>query len=238
MTIETKFVVTGQGRSGTKWLARLSDRATEYPVKHELLGQVDADFYGGIYDGSVDAKEYLGRRKSKMEERVDAEAVGEVNSYLRYCVPEIGEVYGCPVVGLIRDGRYTVRSMLWRSIWAKRKPPILPKDPSVQEMWPDLSPLGKCAWYWADCYERLADQDVPIFRLESLDGYFDALCEFGEAIGVRFTEPQWRRMSGRRVNSTHDQVRPLDWSRGEIKEFALLAGATQERFGYPVKDQR
>jgi len=106
-----RFVVTGMGRSGTLWLARLLDADPTVRVHHEPINS-DADRYVEAYYGRLDPLAWMEKRKAAMHriwQRAPEQDYAEVNSYLRY---EVATLYhlGVPVFVLVRDGRYVVRS--------------------------------------------------------------------------------------------------------------------------------
>ena len=98
--MDVRFFVTGHGRSGTQWLARLLNQDPTVNVHHEPVAQFDARHVAGLYDGTADVGKFFRQRKKKMErvwERHPDKGYAEVNSYLRYCVPELREEYSIDV---------------------------------------------------------------------------------------------------------------------------------------------
>jgi hypothetical protein len=175
-----RFIVTGHGRSGTLWLAKALNQDASVACHHEPLAQFDARHYANVYDGTMDAAKFVRLRRKRMElvaERHPERDYAEVNSYLRYCVPALrAEFPGVPIVAVVRDGRYVVRSMLARGCYQRENyPPIQPPIP--------LDAFDACAWYWAETYRRLIEDGVLVFRLEDLNA----------------TYKQFRELNGRTV---------------------------------------
>lgn len=228
MGVRVRFFVTGMGRSGTLWLARLLDCDKSVTVMHEATANWDADRYGRAYRGQLDVGQWLDERQPYVENhwRQGGERdYGEVNSYLRYIVPELQARFECPVAGLVRDGRMVVRSLLARGCYQR---PGYPQIPAPYD-----DPFEACCWYWADAYERL---DAPTWRLEDLNGDYGALCELGDYLGVTVTEEAWKAHAGKRANvSVADEELP---QRGGVQAetFERLAGDVQAGFGYGGND--
>jgi len=236
VSVDIRFFITGQGRSGTMWLARLLDLDPDIKVFHEAGGRLDSNRFAGFHRG-VNARKYLlGPRLARTEqvmERWPGLPFAEVNSYLRYCVPELREVYEVPVLGIVRDGRYTVRSMLARGIYqTSGRPPIRPLGGDILADWPGMKPFARTCWYWADAYRRLLEQIVMIFTLERLNSdyeYFSGLCEMA---GVSIPLEIWRKRAGQPTHEGIPRGTPLGFDSKELAIFEALAGDVQRRF-YP-----
>lgn len=232
--MDLRFFVTGHGRSGTLWLARLLNRcAPTVNVHHEPLAQFDAARYTAAYERGAPATErWLRLRITRMErvwERHPDQGYAEVNSYLRYCVPRLREVFGVPVVALVRDGRYVVRSMLARGCYKRDGyPPIQPPQ--------SMSPFAACCWYWADTYRRLITEGVKFWRLEDLNTRVEAFGALCDEVGVEADRTVWKQCVGRRVNVDVGDV-PLDWDAQHVAAFEMLAGDVQKFFDYPMEGE-
>jgi len=93
--MDLRFIVTGHGRSGTKWLARLlNDATTDVIVHHEPLVQFDAAHYARVYSGALDPREFVAERERRMQAiwaRFPNRGYAEVNGYLRIAEARIGK---------------------------------------------------------------------------------------------------------------------------------------------------
>ena len=68
--LDVAFLVTGQGRSGTMWLAKVLDGDPAVKVFHEACGALDAQLYGAFHRG-LNAVPYLdGVRKEFVSKKV------------------------------------------------------------------------------------------------------------------------------------------------------------------------
>lgn len=229
--MDVAFFVTGHGRSGTQWLARLLDKSPGIRCYHEPMPD-DIGAYARIYRHDLDAETYLRERATKMHaiwHQSPAESYAEVSSYLRYCVPELREVFGVPVVGLIRDGRYVVRSMLARGVYGRPNYPPIPAQGD--------HPFAKAAWYWAGTYSRFRDLGMTVYRLEDLNanyGEYESLCE---DLRIRPDMLSWARYSGMRVNVGVDVTSPPAWEKDVDRIFMEIAGDIYSYYGYKAKDE-
>lgn len=210
-----RFLVTGMGRSGTSWLAEILNLDDEVRVHHEPLG-MDRDAGFNALKGQLDVHLFMQRREIAMRKIQDKDqgrrAYAEVNSHLRYMAPEFREYFGCPVFGLVRDGRECIRSLINQQVF------MLPNYPPIQA--PPASYFGKVCWYWAEAYQRLIDQGIFCYRLDRLNqsyAYFSSLCN---QIGVQITKQQWAQMAGQRINAATYHETPV-W---DEDEFLRVAG--------------
>lgn len=217
------FFVTGHGRSGTQWLARLLNADPALDVRHEPLRKMDTVSYGNLRGDNAVA--YLKARRARM---IPAEGLGwgEVNSYLRYWAPQLHEAFpGVPVVGLVRDGRYVVRSMMARGVFSRGRP--VPGAPVG-----GASKFERACRYWASTYRLLTSQDVPMFKLERLNEDRDYFAELCREIGAHVSQAIWRRFAGRRIHVLVKDTGPPRWTPEQVETFLSYAGDMQEYFGY------
>jgi hypothetical protein len=236
--VKVAFFVVGSLSSGTTWLTYILDTAPGIDVYHEGGGlglrRDDKRACKLIRTGSLDASRYLRRRKARMAAALPSSAVvGEVNPQLRYCPDELREVLGCPVVGLVRDGRYVVRSFLWYEQFLRWMAPIKPTEEECAVRWSEMEPLEKAAWYWADSCRPLQESDVPVYRLEDIVSDWEAFRSLCNDCGVEVDREVWEAMRGKRAKPHHNDV-PPEWTHEQIEAFLRVAGDVQERYGYPV----
>jgi len=230
-TGDVAFFVTGMGRSGTKWLADLLKHTpSRVRVMHEPLGPKDKNWYGRVYRNPALGPEWMWYRRRRMNtDHTRGLAWGEVNSYLRYAAHDLRvEFPGVPVAGLVRDGRFVVRSLMRMEIYDRRHPPV------PMPTWAE-TPFLKCCHYWADTYRLLVAWGVPIYRLEDLNADYAEVEVLCEKLGI---DPppknMWREKQHRPLNTTEPQMERLAWSRDKCEAFRRIAGDMQHRFGYPV----
>lgn len=216
-----RFFVTGMGRSGTKWLADVLNQDDSVRVHHEPIG-LDRDACYAARRGGLNIGRFFRVRRERMEEiynldrdnrdNRDNRDYAEVNSYLRYMALNLENEFKCPVVGLVRDGRATIRSLINQKVYQiDGYPPLRPP--------PELSYFGRVCWYWADAYEILLDSSVPVFRLEKLNTsyqYFSVLCSI---LSVEVTKDQWAKYAGHRVNASEYGV-PYEWHEDTFQKIA------------------
>jgi len=236
--MNVEFLVTGQGRSGTQWLAQILNKMTSsVTVFHEPCGQSDSRVYQGFYFGSSDPLKYFPSRVKRMEDlsaRHPEKGFAEVTSYIRYCADEFRQYFSCPVAAIVRDGRYTVRSMLARKLYQKEgRPGIYPQDNEVALEWDSMSPLAKTSWYWADTYRRLLDLQIPTFRLEDLCTDTARMILLSKHLGIEVDIPTYEKLKHLRIHQAIDPKEPLGWTSSNMAEFMRFAGDIQSLFNYP-----
>lgn len=194
--MDVRFLVTGHGRSGTYWLARLLDEDKEAVVHHEPIG-LDKQMYNRLRTGEVPPKSYLEVRRVLMERVWSGarhQAYAEVNSYLRYCAFEYHVEFNVPVVAIIRDGKKVIRSMMERGMYYHLGRPPIPA--------PGKNRFEQCCNYWQETYERLIAQGIPIFVLETMNEDFVYFEEFCKILNVSISKKTWLQYAGQRMNTS------------------------------------
>jgi hypothetical protein len=233
--MDLRFFITGHGRSGTLWLARVLNCDPVVNVHHEPLAQFDAKRYAKVYAGEMDALDYVQARIPRMRSiwaRHPGKGYAEVNSYLRYVVPELRYEFDVPVLGIVRDGRYVVRSLMARGCYQREDyPEIQPPE----RVYGRLTPFEACCWYWATTYRLLERQQVPLFYLEKLSGDYGYFCELCHAAGVTVRHENWLRHAGKRANVGVKDEEPPVWDAAQWAQFEALAGDVQRALGYPMQ---
>lgn len=228
---DVAFFVTGMGRSGSKWLARLlSGTPSDVKVMHEPLGTEDARWYGKIYRNPALGRIWTWFRRRQMDTaRTGGKRWSEVNSYLRYAVDDLRQAFpGVPVAGLVRDGRFTVRSLMRRGIYSARHPPV--PAPAWAE-----TPFERCCWYWADAYLLLMSWDIPFVRLEDLNANYAEVEILCATLGIEPPPRQhWAKLRHKPLNATKPEGAQLEWTTDQCETFRRIAGFVQRKFGYPA----
>jgi len=210
-------------------------------VHHEPLGQFDTGRYAKVYAGRMDALNYVKARIPRMQgiwQRHPGKGYAEVNSYLRYVVPELRHEFGVPVVAIVRDGRYVVRSLMARGCYQREGyPPIHPQrgDWLLGGGGWVPSPFESCCWYWATTYRLLERQNVPLYYLEKLNGDWGYFCELCHALGLTVRHEDWLRHAGKRANVGVADEEPPIWGAAQWAQFGAMAGDVQRELGYPMQ---
>jgi len=219
--IGAPFFVTGQGRSGTMWLAGLLDCADGVVCFHEpFKGEWRWADASQKDRGAV--AEWLAQRIPQMTAFTGGRW-GEVNSYLRFCVPEMRAAFpdSCWAV-LVRDGRYVVRSMMRRDTADRLEGPE------------HVTEFEMCCRWWAQAYWELGPLHLPTFRLEDLNASWDKFRELCAVLDVDVVREDWERFAGNRMHVGVEDEEPPQWNQAQCATFRKYAGAVQMRFGYPL----
>ena len=217
------FFITGAPRSGTKWLANLLNEAEGVRVYHEPLMHDTKIVMGGNVASVAEAVTFLRERKSQM---VAPERWGEVNHYLRHWVEPLRTVFpGAPIVSLIRDGKDTVNSMVHRRMYARRERLGLPAPPDEA-----VGQFAKCCWFWSDTYERLIEQNVPIFKLRRLNKSYWSYVGLCALLYIKPAPKEiWKKYAGQPIHSSEVSV-TQEWTPERCAVFDKWAGRLQGLF--------
>lgn len=224
------FFITGMGRSGTMWLAQLLNESEGVRVYHEALKRGVKILEKGHKLNRFAMMSYLEKRKAEMVPP-GGQRWGEVNSYLRYWVEPLREAFpDVPILGLVRDGKEVVASLMRRGVYGSRDRRNLPRPPMDT-----MDQFAKCCWLWADTYERLLEQEVDIFRLEALNESYSACELLCEELGIEpVGKGTWLKYAGRHIHTTPKGRRPyaMEWDLGHHSVFKLWAGDIYQEIGY------
>jgi hypothetical protein len=210
------------------WLQRALDLDPTIKVFHEPIKR-DRWAYHRVYRGELDPMDYFPERREIIEGVIARHKLdyGEVNSYTRYFAHDLHFFFGVPVVAIVRDGRYTVRSLMFYTCYQRHAyPPIYPPRKLGLK-----TPFEKCCWYWAHTY-RVPLAGIPTFRLEDLNTDHSTFRELCDLISVDVPLVHWRTVAGRRKNVAIEDTEPPEWDNEQRMTFARLAGDIQEKFGY------
>jgi len=214
----TKFVyVTGQGRSGSLFLATLLNQAKNATIYHEPLN--DALPYSVSTKSEAQAKNFASVRSRWIKaqaKKVGTPIFGEVNSFLRRTVPHFKGLLG-PLLTfhLVRDGRDVVRSMVSRNVLGG-----------------DFTAVCR---YWGTEVEYVSRYVKTAIRLEDLlSGYPSFRKHILEPTGIKLDEYTWTSMKKEKLNKCYEYTIPSwdDWDAKQRTTFKLYCGKMMLKFGY------
>lgn len=199
------IIVTGMGRSGTRFLSTLISRAANTSSRHEFIADTafaSLSYYNAGHPlVSARLRDGLDRL---MHVAPKAERHVAVEPGLRYAVPVVQSLSPQPICWhLVRNGRAVVQSMQRRKFLTDRDPhlPFLPFDPAEFERWQQTDRFGRLCWYWTDSVRRLLEQGVRTLYLERLVSDYNYLDEqFLQPTGVALPHKDWIREREHRVN--------------------------------------
>ncbi len=209
-------VVTGMGRSGSKFLSTLLNQARNTVSKHEFIG--DMTFVSLSYYKPQHPLVAAQLRQGIQRARGDASSADRcvvVEPGLRYAIPVVREVSPDALcLHLVRNGRSVVQSMERRKFLTRHDPhlPCIPSDPAAFQRWQQSDRFECLCWYWSDSVRRLLDQGVKTIHLERLVsdyGYFDA--ELLQPTGIALSKSDWTHQRDRRVNRSGLRLRLKSW---------------------------
>jgi hypothetical protein len=239
------FFVLAIGRSGTKFLADLLNKAPGTYVAHEPV-QRDFRAYQRAFHSEEEAMKYIqGFRKREIYLRCRDKGIntyGEVDSVLRRHGNALREAFPrASFIHLIRDGRDVVRSMISRDTLTPRDPKtkyIYPTSKDLfKDQWPHMSRFERLCWLWAvengylrGCighkvrFEEVIS-DYEYFRQEILD----PLC-------LDIPEETWRKAVRLPKNVTKQYGIPhwTTWKASETQTFLRICGREMRANGYKI----
>jgi hypothetical protein len=243
--VKPLFFVACVPRSGSQWLAQLLDTVPgvkcyhiNYLVKKKVL-HTDIQFMLDAWKGQ-DIRPYLRESRGQVARFAEQDAPGmrgwgEVNECIRYSVSQMREVFDVPIAGLIRSGPMTTPSLVRHHFYNPAQAgewtsAIEPLDRLARGMWPDATQFARCCWLWADSYQRLLDQGVPIFTLESLNAEFGNVERLCDVLGISVSYEDWQERAGKPVDAFYvGRPRP-PLPPDKLETFNRWAGDIQEYF--------
>lgn len=237
------FLGTGMGRSGTRFLSRLLDRAPTARVVHEPVDEDIAAFRHG-YCSPDRRHRYIERfRLPEIDLRLGddpPEVYGEVNSHLRRHVSAIRNLYPkAQVFHLVRDGRHVVRSMYSRGTMQRGDRATDGIGPCMQDGfrtdWDQSSRFERLCWYWASNIAFVRERAQWTVRLEDLlSDYGTFRADVLDPLGLQVERSVWKSEVNNPRNETGSHVLPPPdrWQPERKRRFWEICGGEMERCGY------
>jgi hypothetical protein len=242
-------IVSGMGRSGTRWLATLFTKATPEGVwgRHEPHFTIDHDALVADLKGDIEGVAKYVTERAELSRAwargKNATHVIEVNSGLRHVAKELGRHLEAPVVHLVRDPRAVIASL-----WARQHyrdgaegyvQTVRPYHGTWAENWDTLTRFQKLVWLWWDAAAHMFG--CPTVRLEDLTNpdneELRILIE--HFVGIEYTD-EIDQFKNTRINPTpkakqDEMLGPWEEWPDEDKEFLIeTCGTLMEQFGYEV----
>lgn len=238
------FFVTGNGRSGTVFLADLLSKSENGWIFHEYPS-LDRKGFVNAYLGQ---KELIPERLKLIEDRKKQQPdmiYGEVNSYLRYQIPFL-RTFTSEVFHLVRNGKDVIRSMVNRNPQSftdqdtqgtKR---IFPygDDPYVSK-WSSMDRFERLCWFWQYSILKMCKEKVPIIQFEQVLTSYEYLREkLLIPTGVVLDFDVWDSERDVIKNETNPFKKEFpsyeDWSEKQKDSFSFICGKAMDLIGYDV----
>jgi hypothetical protein len=225
MSYPLDFIITGNGRSGTLWLARMLNSDKSSRVHHELGSSYLRKNYYRVYNGELAAADFVKGQTNKVTPLLESGYwTGDVNSYLRFVTKELNEL--TIVIGLVRDGMKTVDSLYRKGCFQMAYYPPFEPPSELETVW------ERCCWYWKITYEwMLADTVSAFFRFEDLLSDWTVMKQLAhDYANVTVSKALWNDFRSVVVNSKDGESHPI--TKFEKESFRSICGDVQQRFDY------
>lgn len=238
------FFVLAIGRSGTKFLADLLNKAPGTYVAHEPV-QRDFRAYQRAFHSEEEAMKYIqGFRKREIYLRCRDKGIntyGEVNSVLRRHCNALKQAFPEAVfLHLIRDGREVVRSMMSRDTMTEKDPKIqyiypAENDPCCDK-WSEMTRFEKLCWLWRVENEYLQNViqagPIQIEKLCSSYKYFEKHVLI--PLNLEISEDIWLQHAKLPKNVTREYKFShfSQWDGKTAETFENICGEEMEANGY------
>lgn len=236
------FFILSLGRSGTTFLAHVLNKQALSAVYHEMYR--DRDALVEAFWNPQKATEYLsGSRQRLIAARIinsQCEVYGEVNSYLRYHVDALQQVWQPTILHLVRDGRDVVRSIMMRPAFTEEDRHhtgrLRPRngEPFADE-WLEMDRFARVCWYWAHANRHLLKHRLPLVRLEDiLSSYALFEAQVLSPLELTLSSEIWETEVGqpKNVSSKKSFPRWEAWSARRKVQFDNICGSTMHELGY------
>lgn len=156
MSDKPMLIVTGNGFSGTVFMAHLFD------IKHEPRPRMDAEAYLRAWYNKEFSKEYI-KRVFKGDERESNPFLVPHTEAIRGLFPEatIFHLVRCPrkvVRSQISGGQYSDDGIDYHNIKL------------FEKGWDELTQFEKVCWWWRTVNQKLRKEELPYIRIEDMNG--------------------------------------------------------------------
>ncbi|MHA1284996.1 MAG: sulfotransferase family protein [Promethearchaeota archaeon] len=237
------FFILSIGRSGTKFLSNLLNKAPNSIVVHE---PVRSDFRAHqiAFHNETHSYKYIKKfRKKEIFLRLrkkDFKVYGEVNSVLRRHCKALKELFpNAIIIHLVRDGRDVVRSIMSRNTMTTRDPntrDIYPKkDDPWNLKWHSMSRFEKLCWYWKVENEYLDQHLKYRIRFEDIISDYNYFSNnLLKILNLDISKETWENEIKTPKNITLKYTIPhwKDWDETMLNKFNKICGEMMRRYDY------
>ncbi|MBU0995291.1 MAG: hypothetical protein KJ737_22575 [Proteobacteria bacterium] len=236
--------ITGIGRSGTSFLANLLHQQNNILSFHETSG--DNQSLIDAYCSMSEAYDYIaGYRKLIIAKRLllsSGQLYCESNSYLRYHVEILKEVFNAEIYHIVRDGRLVVRSMMNRNTFTENDKHHTGKisphkhDPFVNS-WNHMDRFEKACWYWTHGNTYLLNKNLPIINFDKSITSYQYFCkQILEPLNIYISLATWEKEINKPKNVSRKFIFPHydNWSGHQKEKFRNICGPVMESLGYDL----
>ena len=235
-------LVTGLGRSGSKWLATFLGelRPPEIHVGHEILFKFDIAAWDAVALGTLKTEEFWEERRALLAKNSGSDRIIEVNSVPRYFLEGFHKVFPKGKISLLmRDPRNVVPSIAERGNYSDldRMPAHRRPDPNwvgfQVPSWRSVPRLSKICWVWATSNQAVQPHATHHMRLEDLLKSYEEIIKVCQWCGVPPNREVWENLRSRKVNAGDGRCPSFEkWTEDEQKDLYKICGDVMKTFGY------
>ncbi len=237
------FFILSIGRSGTKFLANLLDKAKNTYIVHEPV-RSDHRAYQEAFHSEKKALSYIENFRRKeiylRAKKREFFTYGEVNSILRRHYTALNQVFPkATFIHLIRDGRDSVRSMMSRKTMTPldlNTKKIFPLDGDPWKLkWSKMSRFERICWYWQNENKYLNKYfEKPIKFEEIISNYHYFNKNILEPLNIEISEDTWLKEVNEPKNVTINYKIPhwKEWNNEMINSFNKICGSIMTKNDY------
>ncbi|MFX1500555.1 MAG: sulfotransferase [Promethearchaeota archaeon] len=238
------FFILSVGRSGSKFLSVLLNKAPEVYVAHE---PVISDFraLNEAYYDSDEAYKYINHFRMKeiynRTRNIKFTTYGEVNGVLRRHDKALKKLFSNVIlIHLIRDGRDVVRSLIPRTIFTdtERNPGrtrIFKNELGAK--WAHIGRFEKLCWYWKIENEYLNENIEKTIMFEKLLSDYEYFkTEILDLLDLKISKKIWLESINKPQNITkkHTFDHWTKWNEDYKIKFEQICGELMRKNGYQL----
>jgi len=241
------FFILAIGRSGTKFLASLLNKASGAYVVHEPVRE-DFQAYLEAFYSEERAESYIRSfRKKEIYIRIrnkEINTYGEVNGVLRRHYHALKIAFpNAKFIHLVRDGRDVVRSMMSRYTMTLHDPVTSKIHPHVNDpwyrykKWKNMDRFEKICYYWQIENKYLRERIPKRVQFEKIltdYEYFKENVLF--PLNIYIPIETWKEFIKKKVNPSTKYILPYweQWNKELIEKFNKICGEEMTKNGYII----
>lgn len=223
-----KTVITGMGRSGTKWLSIFLG------VPHEPRSD----------DGSLFLDAWNGHDVSNRVERIIncmSDDWIEVNSNMRSVIYDLLN-NDVRVIFITKDPYYLIPSLHNCGVFEDNQYHLKPNENMIiYKKWNKMTRVEKLCWYYSFTYSTFfslcgESNNAYIFKFEDLISSKEYMKKFCSLLGLDFFDDRWEYFVSEKINSTPVDKKLFRWDSDSLNVLNKSCSNVMRICGYPIRE--